>query len=118
MYGLTVRWSLAAAPESVAQQLRDYVRDTSLERFTGTPGLRFKTWRMVSGEWFEGLYVFATDEDRDAFATSFRAGMATAPGTKIIGAPPLLVESCEIVAIAEGAEGFLTGPGPAAQHVR
>ncbi len=28
----------------------------------GCPGLRFKTWRVRRGEWFEGTYVFATDE--------------------------------------------------------
>ncbi len=112
MYGLTIRWSLTAAPHGVAKQLRDYVRDTSLERFTGLPGLRFKTWRMVEGDWFEGLYVFATAQARDEFATTFRAGMLTASGTQIIGWPPMLVEPCEIVAVAEGPDGFLAGPGP------
>lgn len=104
--GLTVRWSLTEAPPGAAQALRDYVRGTSLERFTGMPGLRHKTWRMVEGAWFEGCYVFADVTSRDEFAAAFRTTMATAPGTQLVGSPPVLVEACEIVAVAEGAEGF------------
>jgi hypothetical protein len=107
MYGLTVRWSLTESPEGVAQALRDYVTGTSVQRFTGMPGLRFKLWRMIEGEWFEGTYVFATAEARDEFAASFTATMATAPASQITGAPPLYVEPCEIVAVAEGAAGFM-----------
>ncbi|MGZ6804015.1 MAG: hypothetical protein ACXVFU_13300, partial [Nocardioidaceae bacterium] len=69
MHGLTVRWSLANAPEGVEQELATYVETSSHERFTGKPGLRFKTWRMRAGEWFEGCYVFAGSEERDAFQT-------------------------------------------------
>ena len=43
MFGLAVRWSLADAGPGVAQELRDFVRDRSLDRFTGMDGLRFKT---------------------------------------------------------------------------
>ena len=58
MHGLTVRWSLEDAPDGVEEALSTYVRDTSHTRFTGMGGLRFKTWRMRDGEWFEGCYVF------------------------------------------------------------
>ena len=37
MHGLTVRWSLADAPDGVEKALADYVADTSHERFTGKP---------------------------------------------------------------------------------
>ncbi len=111
-YGLTVRWSLADARPGVAQELRDFVRDTSLDRFTGMAGLRFKTWRMVEGEWFEGTYVWETAAARDAFAETDRAGMADSPGTRIIGSPPILHEPFEVVGIAEGGPGFAAGPGP------
>jgi hypothetical protein len=107
MNGLTVRWSLADAPDGVEQALADYVADTSHARFTGMEGLRFKTWRMVSGEWFEGCYVFASDEDRAAFQESFTAGAADAPGSQLVGSAPVLIEACDIVAVAAGAEGFL-----------
>jgi len=112
MFGLTVRWSLEGVRKGTAEELRDFVRTRSLERFTGMEGLRFKTWRMVEGEWFEGTYVWATAAARDAFAEADRAGMADSPGTRIIGTPPVLHESFEVVGVAGGAGGFLAGRGP------
>lgn len=113
MYGLSVRWSLADAPDGVDTALRDYVRDTSLARFTGMDELRFKTWRMRRGEWFEGTYVFETASARDAFAASFALTAAESPGSQLIGSAPVLQESFEVVAIAEGGAGFAAGLGPA-----
>jgi hypothetical protein len=110
MRGLTIRWSLDGAPDGVVDQLRDFVAETSHARFTGMSGLRFKTWRVREGEWFEGSYVFATDEARAAFQEDFVAGVADAPGTRIIGSPPVLVEACDIVAVAEGWDGFEASP--------
>ena len=110
MKGLTVRWSLADTPEGVEEQLASYVADTSHARFTGMAGLAYKTWRMVPGAWFEGCYVFADDAARAAFQESFTAGAADAPGSQIIGCAPILIEPCEIVAIAEGAAGFTAAP--------
>ena len=107
MRALTVRWSLADAPERVEDDLASYVEETSHARFTGLDGLRFKTWRMRPGEWFEGCYVFATDEARSAFQTRFEETAAESPGSQIIGSAPILIEPCEVVAVAEGGEGFL-----------
>ncbi len=112
LYGLAVRWSLTGVGPEVVPALREFVRDRSLARFDGMPGLRFKTWRMIEGEWFEGTYVWATAEARDAFATSDRAGMADSPGTRIIGRPPAQYETFEVVGVAEGGAGFVSGPGP------
>ena len=106
MKGLTVRWSLAEAAPGIEDELASYVADTSHARFTGMDGLAYKTWRLRAGEWFEGCYVFDTAAARDAFQTTFTAGAAEAPGSKIIGSAPTLIEPCEIVAIAEGAGGF------------
>jgi len=106
MRGLTVRWSLEDAPADVAEQLASYVEESSHARFTDHPGLRFKTWRIKPGQWFEGCYVFATDEDRSEFQRTFSQTAAESPGSKIIGSPPILIEECEIVAIAEGRDGF------------
>jgi len=106
MRGLTVRWSLEAAPPDVAEHLAEYVQESSHARFSGMPGLRFKTWRIKPGQWFEGCYVFATGEDRSAFQRTFSQGAAEAPGSVIIGSAPILIEECEVVAIAEGREGF------------
>jgi hypothetical protein len=110
MHGLTVRWSLAYAPEGVEEALAAYVEATSHARFTGKPGLRFKTWRMRTGEWFEGCYVFETPEARDAFEKEFSEVAAESPGSQIVGSPPVLIEPCEVVAVAEGGAGFLASP--------
>src|SRR3954469_23221396 len=92
MHGLTVRWSLAGAPEGVERSLASYVAETSHARFTGRPGLRFKTWRMRPGEWFEGCYVFGSSAERDAFEREFTASAAESPGSRIVGASPVLIE--------------------------
>ncbi len=110
MKALTVRWSLADAPADTAEKLASYVADTSHARFTGMAGLRFKTWRCRPGEWFEGCYVFATDEARAEFQRTFTAGAADAPGSQLIGSAPILIEECDVVAVAEGAEGFEASP--------
>ena len=101
-----MRWSLADAPADTAGRLAAYVEDSSHARFTGKAGLRFKTWRMRPGEWFEGCYVFADDAARDAFQESFTATAAESPGSQIVGAAPVLIEPCQVVAVAEGAAGF------------
>jgi hypothetical protein len=110
MHGLTVRWSLSDAPAGVQQSLASYVAETSHARFTGRHGLRFKTWRMRPGEWFEGCYVFESSAARDAFQVEFEAGAAQSPGSRIIGSAPVLIEPCEVVAVAEGGAGFLAAP--------
>lgn len=106
MRGLTVRWSLADAPGGIEEALASYIAETSHATFTGMEGLAFKTWRMRPGEWFEGCYVFAGDAERAEFQARFVTGAADAPGSRLIGSPPVLVEECEIVAVAEGAAGF------------
>ena len=106
MLGLTVRWSLENAPDGVEDELATYVADTSHAKFTGMPGLAYKTWRVRPGEWFEGCYVFSTDAARAEFQATFTEGAAEAPGSKIIGSAPILIEECDVVAVAEGWEGF------------
>ena len=69
-------------------------------------GLKYKTWRMRPGEWFEGCYVFEDDAARAAFQETFTESAAESPGSRIVGASPILIEACEIVAVAEGAGGF------------
>ena len=107
MHGLTVRWSLAEAPGGVEESLASYVAETSHARFTGRPGLRFKTWRMRPGEWFEGCYVFESPVERDDFQQTFSETAAQSPGSQIVGSAPVLIEPCEVVAVAEGGSGFL-----------
>ena len=111
-YGLTVRWSLEDAPQDAAEQLREYVVGTSIARFMFLDGLAFKVWRMREGEWFEGTYVFDTEQDRTSFREGFEPGAATAPGSVMIGSAPVTIEAWEVVAIAEGPAGFRRGAGP------
>jgi hypothetical protein len=106
MLGLTVRWSLSDAPDGAEEALASYVEETSHERFSGKEGLRFKTWRMRSGEWFEGCYVFESESAREEFQEQFTATAAESPGSQIIGSAPVLIEPCDVVAVAEGAAGF------------
>jgi hypothetical protein len=108
--GLTVRWSLADAAPDVVEELASYVAGTSHARFTGMRGLAYKTWRCRPGEWFEGCYVFGTDQERAAFQEEFTAMAAESPGSRIIGSSPILIEACEIVAVAEGRTGFEARP--------
>ena len=110
MKGLTVRWSLVEAPEGVEAELASYVESTSHARFTGMAGLHFKTWRMCAGEWFEGCYVFATDEARAEFEQAFTETAAGSPGSQIVGSAPVLIEACDVVAVAEGWDGFRAAP--------
>ena len=110
MHALTVRWSLADAAPGVEARLADYVAESSYARFTGLDGLRFKTWRIRPGEWFEGCYVFVSDQARASFQSTFEQTAAESPGSQIIGSSPILVEACDIVAVAEGWDGFAAAP--------
>ena len=111
MNGLTVRWSLADAPAGVEDELASYVAETSHARFSDDGrGCASRPGGCVPGEWFEGCYVFADDAARAAFQETFTAGAAESPGSQIIGSPPVLIEPCAIVAVAEGASGFVAAP--------
>ena len=112
VYGLSVRWSLEQATEGAPDRLREYVVGTSLARFATLDGLRFKTWRVRPGEWFEGTYVFATAATRDDFQTTFASTAAQSPGSRLVGSPPIAIETFDVVAVAEGPAGFASGPGP------
>ncbi|MGH3367393.1 MAG: hypothetical protein ACRDOY_09335 [Nocardioidaceae bacterium] len=106
MHGLTIRWSLDGAAPDVLTRLRGYVHDSSHASFTGMDGLRFKTWRAREDEWFEGCYVFASPAERDRFQQEFTESAVTSQVSQIIGSAPVLVEPCEVIAVAEGAAGF------------
>ena len=106
MFGLTVRWSLQGAPKGTLKALRAYVEDESYARFAGLDGLRVKTWRARKGEWFEGSYVFVSDEARAKFQADFEQRAAASPGSKLIGSAPISIEACEIVAVVRGPAGF------------
>ena len=63
---------------------------------------------MRPGEWFEGCYVFESDPGpQRPSRRSSPPRAAESPGSQIIGSPPVLIEPCEVVAVAEGGAGFL-----------
>lgn len=105
MYGLTVRWSLRDTPAGTADALRGYVRDTSIGRFTGMPGLLQKTWQMAEGGFFSGVYVWSTAEARTDFLERFRANPS--PVSTLVGSDPELIQEWELVGMAIGADGPL-----------
>ena len=107
---LTVRWSLAGAPDGIERQLADYVAQSSHARFEGLAGLRLKTWRMRAGEWFEGCYVFADDAQRAGFQEQFAAAAADSPVSGLVGAEPVMIEECDLVAVVIGPEGISSVP--------
>lgn len=105
MHGLTVRWSLMDSPPDTGQKLRDYVRQQSLARFTGMPGLVQKTWQINERGFFSGVYVWATEQARAHFLAEFRAHPS--PVTQLVGHAPDIIQEWELVGVAVGAEGPL-----------
>lgn len=106
MHGLAVRWSLKDAAPDTFERLRAYVRDESFSGFDGLEGLRFKTWRARPGEWFEGTYVFVSSAAREGFEAMFRERADLAPGSRLVGSSPILIEPFEVFAVAEGGAKF------------
>jgi hypothetical protein len=106
MYGLTVRWSLMDTPAGTGDRLRDYVRDSSVERFTGMPGLVQKTWQLNERGFFSGIYIWSTTEARAGFLEQFRANPS--PVSQLIGNDPDVIQEWELVGVAVGADGPLT----------
>lgn len=101
-----MRWSLTDAPKGTLRALRSYVEDEAYSTFAGLDGLRFKSWRARKGHWFEGSYVFKSDEAREAFQASFEKHLDDARASAIIGGPPILIEACEILGVVRGPAGF------------
>ena len=84
MFGLSVRWSLTDAPDGTLERLHAYVEEVSLPRFAGLDGLRYKTWRARDGEWFEGTYVFVSEEARAEYKIALDKAEAGAPMRRVI----------------------------------
>jgi hypothetical protein len=106
VHGLTVRWSLADSPPGTEDALRAYVREESVGRFTGMPGLVQKTWQMNERGFFSGVYVWATPEARAQWLEQFRANPSKV--TQLVGHGPDVVQEWELLGVAVGAEGPLT----------
>ncbi len=94
------------APKGTLKALRAYVEDESYGTFAALDGLRFKSWRARKGQWFEGSYVFKSDELRATFQASFEKNAADSRASTIIGSAPILIEACEIIGVVRGPAGF------------
>ena len=105
MHGLTIRWSLRDSPAGTDQALSAYVRETSVPRFSGMPGLVQKTWQMADRGFFSGVYVWSSAEARAQFLDAFRA--SPSPVTQLVGSGPELIQEWELVGVAVGADGPL-----------
>ena len=110
MFGLAVRWSLEGASTQTEQDLRDYVATESYANFAQLANLHQKTWRMIPGEYFEGIYVFTSSEARAAFQVDFTPRVGQSKVSILIGSEPFNIEPFEILALVEGPEGFRAAP--------
>ena len=106
MHGLTIRWSLQGSPAGTEQALRDYVRDSSVARYTDMPGLVQKTWQLAERGFFSGVYVWSTPQARSDFLADFRANPS--PVSQLLGNDPDIVQEWELIGVAVGADGPLT----------
>jgi hypothetical protein len=104
MFGLTIRWSLTHAAGGVDEALRSYVRDESVDRFTGMPGLHLKVWQMVDGGFFAGVYLWATEQARSEFLERFRSSPSAV--TQLVGHDPDVIQEWDVAGLAIGGEGF------------
>ncbi len=93
-------------PAGTEQRLRDYVRDSSVARFTDMPGLVQKTWQLAERGFFSGSYIWSTAAARTEFLEVFRANPS--PVTQLVGHDPDVIQEWELVAVAVGADGPLS----------
>ncbi len=105
MYGLTIRWSLLGCAEGTDAALRSYVRDESMPRFAGRPGLHQKLWQMVDGGFFAGVYIWETADARTQFLTWFRANPS--PVSKMVGHDPDAIQEWDVVGVVRGGAAAL-----------
>ena len=90
-----VLWNLDGTGTTI-EELRNYLRDESVDAFAGVPGLRFKTW--------------FSDEATNRWGAMYVWESAAAAGQKLpsrarelIGKDPDVVELFEVEATVEGA---------------
>ena len=89
-----VWWDLDSSPATI-EQLREYLRDESVDAFEDVPGLRFKAW--ISDEVSERLgavYLWESREDAEQELPS-RA-------RELIGKDPDIGEEFDVEATIEG----------------
>ena len=107
MNGLTVRWSLEGAPDGVEAALATYVAETSHARFSEHARAALQDLaQRAGGSGSRAATSSRTTPRGGSSRTPSPPAAAESPGSQIIGSPPILIEPCVVVAIAEGAAGF------------
>jgi Putative mono-oxygenase ydhR len=89
-----VLWSLADSKTTI-EELRDYLRDESVDRFADVPGLRFKAW--ISDEATERWGAVYLWESREAAEQELPTR-----ARELIGKDPDIGEDFDVEATIEG----------------
>lgn len=100
LYGVTVRWSLHATPNGVAEQLRAHVTLAAAAP-GGLPGLHQTLWTLREGGSFGVTYIFRSEPARAESVRRIRA--QGSPVATILGHSADAIEEFDILAIASEA---------------
>ena len=114
MHGLTVRWSLARRPGRRRGGARVVRR--ARPRTPASPawkGCASRPGGCAPASGSRAATSSSPRQARDAFQEEFsRHGRRVARVREIVGSAPVLIEPCDVVAVAEGGAGFLRRPVP------
>jgi hypothetical protein len=114
MHAVLVLWDLSAGSKLTIEELRGYLRDESIARWSGEPGLRQKTWiSSPESQRWGAMYLFETRDQ----AANLVAHIPSGRVVEITGLVPE-VHIFEVEAITEGQHSTpdLSGVGLARQR--
>lgn len=99
MRAVLVLWDLSAGSKVTFEELREYLREESIARFSGMAGLRQKTWisNPVTGHW-GALYLFDTPGQADELVGHIASGKVV----QLTGLTPATIEQFDVEAVTEG----------------
>ena len=99
MRAVLVLWGLSTGSKVTFEELREYLRGESIDRFSGMAGLRQKTWisNPVTGHW-GALYLFDTREQADELVGHIASGKVV----QLTGLTPVTIEQFDVEAVTEG----------------
>ncbi|MCE7928326.1 MAG: YdhR family protein [Dehalococcoidia bacterium] len=99
MRAILVLWNLSSGSNATFEQLRDYLRNESIARFSAMPGLRQKTWisNPETGLW-GAMYLFETAEQARELASHISTGRVA----QLTGLAPATIEQFDVEAVTEG----------------
>lgn len=99
MRAVLILWDLSTGSRVTFEELRDYLRNESIARFSAMPGLRQKTWISNPGTGLWGaMYLF----DKAEQAQELVSHIATGRVAQLTGLAPAIVEQFDVEAVTEG----------------